>query len=109
MAPAKSLAFFGSDSATKLETGRVSSCRVTLEKETRRKPLGGATYLLWSLNAALVLSYCPFDGCTNAHLPHRSDSSSLDARRRRPPRQRLRCVLSMFSSLRVKVPAQPDG
>src|SRR3954462_9198683 len=27
----------------------------------------------------------------------------------RPPRQRLRCVLSMFSSLRVKVPAQPDG
>ena len=30
-------------------------------------------------------------------------------RRRRPPRQRLRCVLSMFSSLRVKVPAQPDG
>ncbi len=27
----------------------------------------------------------------------------------RPPRGRLRCVLSMFSSLRVKVPAQPDG
>ena len=27
----------------------------------------------------------------------------------RPPPQRLRCVLSMFSSLRVKVPAQPDG
>jgi hypothetical protein len=50
-----------------------------------------------------------FDGCTNAHLPHRSDSSSLDVRLRRPPRQRLRCVLSMFSSLRVKVPAQPDG
>ena len=27
----------------------------------------------------------------------------------RPPRQRLSCVLSMFSSLRVKVPAQPGG
>src|SRR3954464_2940209 len=27
----------------------------------------------------------------------------------RRPRQQLRCVLSMFSSLRVKVPAQPDG
>src|SRR5437763_10337662 len=27
----------------------------------------------------------------------------------RPPRQRVRCVLSMFSSLRVKAPAQPDG
>jgi hypothetical protein len=40
---------------------------------------------------------------------HRSDLSSLESRRRRPPRQRLRCVLSMFSSLRVKVPVQPDG
>ena len=28
---------------------------------------------------------------------------------KRLPRSRLRCVLSMFSSLRVKVPAQPDG
>ena len=27
----------------------------------------------------------------------------------RPPRQRLSGVLSMFSSLRVKVPVQPDG
>src|SRR5436190_14389088 len=27
----------------------------------------------------------------------------------RRPRQRLRYVLSMFSSLRVKVPVQPDG
>ena len=33
----------------------------------------------------------------------------IRSRRRRPPRQRLRCVLSMFSSIRVKVPTQPDG
>jgi hypothetical protein len=32
---------FGSESATKVEAKRASRCRVTVENETRRKPLAG--------------------------------------------------------------------
>ena len=41
IAPAWSLALFGSDSARKFEVRRASRGRVTFEKETRRKPLAG--------------------------------------------------------------------
>ena len=39
--PLWSLALFGSDSARKVVAKRASRCRVTFEKETRRKPLAG--------------------------------------------------------------------